>query len=59
MRILLIVHCYREQESVIRIICARKATKKGWWCIVMAKEAPRVLGDGEMGRWGDGECRRN
>ena len=28
MRILLIVHCYREQESVIRIISARKATKK-------------------------------
>ncbi|GGA09775.1 hypothetical protein CYANOKiyG1_22660 [Okeania sp. KiyG1] len=27
MRILLIVHCYREQESVIRIISARKATK--------------------------------
>ncbi|WP_287517834.1 BrnT family toxin [Okeania sp. SIO2C2] len=28
MRLLLIVHCYREQESVIRIISARKATKK-------------------------------
>lgn len=28
MRILLIVHCYREKESVIRIISARKATKK-------------------------------
>ena len=27
MRMLLIVHCYREQESVIRIISARKATK--------------------------------
>ncbi len=27
MRILLIVHCYREQESIIRIISARKATK--------------------------------
>ncbi len=27
MRILLIVHCYREQESVIRIISARKATE--------------------------------
>jgi len=27
MRILLIVHCYREQELVIRIISARKATK--------------------------------
>ncbi|NES78125.1 MULTISPECIES: BrnT family toxin [unclassified Okeania] len=27
MRILLIVHCDREQESVIRIISARKATK--------------------------------
>ena len=27
MRILLIVHSYREQESVIRIISARKATK--------------------------------
>ncbi|GGA54048.1 BrnT family toxin [Okeania sp. KiyG1] len=28
MRILLIVNCYRQQESVIRIISARKATKK-------------------------------
>lgn len=28
MRILLIVHCFREQESVIRIISARKATQK-------------------------------
>ena len=28
MRILLIVHCLREQESVIRIISARKATQK-------------------------------
>lgn len=28
MRILLIVHCYQEEESVIRIISARKATKK-------------------------------
>jgi uncharacterized DUF497 family protein len=27
MRILLILHCYRKQESVIRIISARKATK--------------------------------
>ncbi|NEN95645.1 MAG: BrnT family toxin [Moorea sp. SIO3I7] len=27
MRILLIIHCYREEESVIRIISARKATK--------------------------------
>ena len=27
MRILLIVHSYREQKSVIRIISARKATK--------------------------------
>ncbi len=26
-RILLIVHCYREDESTIRIISARKATK--------------------------------
>lgn len=26
-RLLLIVHCYREDESVIRIISARKATK--------------------------------
>ena len=26
MRILIIVHCYREQESIIRIISARKAT---------------------------------
>ncbi|MEM8778679.1 MAG: BrnT family toxin [Cyanobacteria bacterium P01_G01_bin.49] len=28
MRILLIVHCFREPESVIRIISARKATQK-------------------------------
>ncbi|BAY15331.1 hypothetical protein NIES21_11470 [Anabaenopsis circularis NIES-21] len=28
MRILLIVHCFREQESIIRIISARKATQK-------------------------------
>ncbi|CCQ50115.1 MULTISPECIES: BrnT family toxin [Crocosphaera] len=28
MRILLIVHCFREQDSIIRIISARKATKK-------------------------------
>lgn len=28
MRILLIVHSFREQESVIRIISARKATQK-------------------------------
>jgi uncharacterized DUF497 family protein len=28
MRILLIVHCYREEDSVIRIISARKATHK-------------------------------
>ncbi|MCC5639566.1 BrnT family toxin [Nostoc sp. CHAB 5844] len=28
MRILLIVHCYREAESIIRIISARKATQK-------------------------------
>lgn len=28
MRILLIVHCFRETESVIRIISARKATQK-------------------------------
>lgn len=27
MQILLIVHCYREGESIIRIISARKATK--------------------------------
>ncbi len=26
-RILLVCHCYREQEKVIRIISARKATK--------------------------------
>lgn len=26
MRILLVVHCYREEESIIRIISARKAT---------------------------------
>ncbi len=28
MRLLLIVHCYRKKESEIRIISARKATKK-------------------------------
>lgn len=28
MRILLVVHCFREAESVIRIISARKATQK-------------------------------
>jgi uncharacterized DUF497 family protein len=28
MRILLIAHCYREEDSVIRIISARKATQK-------------------------------
>lgn len=28
MRILLIIHCFREQESIIRIISARKATRK-------------------------------
>ena len=28
MRILLIVHCFREQESIIRIISVRKATKQ-------------------------------
>ncbi|OGQ21512.1 MAG: hypothetical protein A3I05_03660 [Deltaproteobacteria bacterium RIFCSPLOWO2_02_FULL_44_10] len=27
-RLLIIVHCYRESDSVIRIISARKATKK-------------------------------
>ncbi len=27
-RILLIVHCYREDDSVVRIISARKATNK-------------------------------
>ncbi|MGL5508847.1 MAG: BrnT family toxin [Microcoleaceae cyanobacterium] len=27
MRILLIVHCFREEDSIIRIISARKATK--------------------------------
>ena len=27
-RILLVVHCYREDESTIRVISARKATKK-------------------------------
>jgi uncharacterized DUF497 family protein len=27
MRILIVVHCYREEESVIRIISARKATQ--------------------------------
>lgn len=28
MRILLIVHCYRDDYSVVRIISARKATQK-------------------------------
>lgn len=27
-RLLVVVHCYRDNESVIRIISARKATKK-------------------------------
>lgn len=27
-RILIVVHCYRESDSVIRIISARKATRK-------------------------------
>ena len=27
LRILLVVHCFREDESIIRIISARKATK--------------------------------
>lgn len=28
LRILLVCHCYRKNESIIRIISARKATKK-------------------------------
>ena len=28
LRLLVVCHCYRKQESVIRIISARKATKK-------------------------------
>ncbi len=28
LRVLLICHCYRESDSIIRIISARKATKK-------------------------------
>ena len=28
LRILVVVHCYREQEAVIRIISARKATRR-------------------------------
>ena len=28
MRILVVCHCYRESDSVIRIISARKATKR-------------------------------
>ena len=28
MRVLIICHCYRENDSAIRIISARKATKK-------------------------------
>ena len=27
-RVLVVVHCYRENESLLRIISARKATKK-------------------------------
>jgi len=27
MRILIVVHCFREEDSIIRIISARKATK--------------------------------
>ena len=27
-RLLVVCHCYRQQDSVIRIISARKATKK-------------------------------
>ena len=27
-RTLVVVHCYREQDSLIRLISARKATKK-------------------------------
>jgi hypothetical protein len=27
-RLLIVVHCYRESESVVRIISARKASKK-------------------------------
>jgi uncharacterized DUF497 family protein len=27
-RVLIVVHCYREQEQVVRIISARKATRK-------------------------------
>jgi len=27
-RVLVVVHCYREAESLVRIISARKATKK-------------------------------
>ena len=27
-RLLVVIHCYRESDSVIRIISARKATKK-------------------------------
>ena len=34
MRILIIVHCYREQESIIRIISARKATKNEKTCSI-------------------------
>lgn len=37
LRILLIVHCYREDNSTIRIISARKATKNE------KKEYPRVI----------------
>lgn len=28
MRLLIVCHCYRENDSIIRIISARKATKK-------------------------------
>ncbi len=27
-RVLVVVHCYRDSDSLIRIISARKATKK-------------------------------
>ena len=30
LRTLVVCHCYRERESVIRIVSARKATRKEW-----------------------------
>ncbi|MGD1698731.1 hypothetical protein [Dapis sp. BLCC M229] len=47
-----------EVVAEIREALKSHKLKNGWWCIVMVKEATGVLGDGEMGRWGDGEIGR-